>query len=89
VVSWLEGLDEYSVRRTTFAYDIAAAAPYFAAEVQEGGGEQEDGEDASDRNEDGQTGGFDGRENPIRRGGSRGGSDAAIEQMLEQLRNAN
>jgi len=88
VVSWLEGLDEYSVRRTTFAYDIAAAAPYFAAEVQEGGGELEGGEDGSGQDEDGRTGTPDSGENPIRRGGSRGGSDAAIEQMLQQLRNA-
>jgi len=84
-VSWIEGIDEYSVRRTTFAYDIAAAEPFFQVEGPEGGGEPggDGGTDATAG-----TGSQSGRGST--RDSDRGGtpSDAAIEQMLEQLRNA-
>ena len=78
VVSWSEGLDEYRVVRTTFAYDVAAVAPLLGSfDTSGGGGGGADGADAAGGGSTGQG-----------RGSQAGGRtmDEQIRKMLEDLR---
>jgi prepilin-type N-terminal cleavage/methylation domain-containing protein len=86
VVSWSEGLDEYRVVRTTFAYDVAAVAPLLGSlDTSGGGGSGPDGADGADEAGRG-SGGSTGQG----RGSQPGGStmDERVRKMLEDLRGA-
>lgn len=86
VVSWSEGLDEYRVVRTTFAYDVAAVSPLLGSlDTSGGGGSGPDGADGAD-----EAGGGSGGSTGQGRGSQPGGStmDERIRKMLEDLQKA-
>jgi uncharacterized membrane protein YgcG len=81
-VSWSEGFDEHRVRRTTFAYDVAAVAPLVQAATGGGGAGAAGAGDAGDADRGGGESGGSGASQPG------GGFDDQIQRMLETLRNA-
>lgn len=85
--AWLDGSGEQQVRRTTFAYDAAAVAPFVEGVV--GTAEAAGGGSAGDGGEAGSGGDAAGAGGASGTGASGSGSrEDAIQRMLEQLRNA-
>ena len=88
-VHWSEGFDEHKVRRTTFAYDVAALASYVEAAGGAAGGAA-----SGDSGSDGEAGGPDAGSSGRGSGGGGGSAtgagskEDAIQRMLEQLRKA-
>jgi prepilin-type N-terminal cleavage/methylation domain-containing protein len=85
-VHWSEGFDEHQVRRTTFAYDAAAIAPY--VEGAAGTGSGAGSADTDESGADGDTSGSGSSSGSSGGGGSLDAKQEAIRRMLEQLRNA-
>ena len=84
VVHWSEGFDEHAVRRTTFAYDVAALAPL----VEAGAGATGDAGSGDAATGGGTSRSSNGRSDGRSSATDSGGKDETIQRMLEQLRKA-
>lgn len=80
-VSWAEGIDEQHVQRTSFAYDVAAAAPLFETV---GGDEASEEVGGGAEGEEAEVGGS-GEATPSRSGGSGNEGIRMIERALREL----